>query len=146
MSFPFRRGNRGRGRGRGSSSPSTPPIDHQTNSPQYYIGSSSQPLPFPSAPYTQSNPDTPIDNPSSSSQRVPATQEQERTLRLPDGKGSDYKLIVMFCCESACMINLNFFFSLVYTASFHRLNPSMRLWTYLRAILNTRTRVGRKCR
>ena len=85
MTFPFGRGRRGRGRGRESSSPSTPPTDHVTSSPQYYIGSSSQPLPFQSAP--QSSPDIPIDNPSSSSERVPVTQEQERTLLLPDGKG-----------------------------------------------------------
>ena len=74
----------GRGRGRGSASPSTPPVDPAANSPQYYI--SSQLPPFTSVP--ESSPDFGQDpNQSSSSQHVPATQEQQRTLLLPDGQG-----------------------------------------------------------
>jgi hypothetical protein len=88
MSFHLGRG-RGRGRGRGSSSPSTPPADPAANSPQYYVGSSSQ---FPFPPFSsvpESSPDSGHDhNQSSSSQQVPTTQEQQqRTLLLPDGQG-----------------------------------------------------------
>ena len=74
-----------KGRGRESTSPSTPPVDPATNSPQYYI--SSQLPPFSLVP--ENSPDIGHDpNQSSSSQHVLTTQEQQQmTLLLPDGQG-----------------------------------------------------------